>query len=363
MNYKKYIQQLNPLELLQTKKVLHVNPTVEVEDVTQESILSEYVYNATSLKNKKTITVNEIEVSAIQATQNYWLNVDVLNKNTIEQIAEKFEIHTLLVEDILSGDQRPKAEETDNIIFCVLHMLYFNTTHKTIETEQISIVLGSNFVITFQEEAEFDLFNPIRERLKTEGSKVRNYGSDYLCYSLIDAITDHYFLVLEKLGEQIETLEERVSRGKTDNFTMNSLNTLRKDLILFKRNISPMRELVNNFLRSESNLIQDKNKRYYKDIYDHIIQANDLSENYRDVLANIRDLYFNQTNLKMNEVMKFMAIVTTLLAPATVIGGIFGMNFEKIPYLHQSNGFWIAATLMVVIPILMLLYFKKKDWY
>jgi magnesium transporter len=358
-----FFQIINPFETIRTKKVLHINPTVEAELVSEDSILTEYVYNEKDIKIIQNAKTTNLDFTPKANDKNCWLNIDILNKNTIEEVASIFKIHPLLIEDILSGDQRPKAEETDNIIFCILQMMYFNDTHKTLDTEQLSIVLGNNYVLTFQDEADKDLFNPLREKLKFSDSKVRQLGSDYLCYSIIDAIVDHYFIILEKLSEQIEILEEEVSRNKNDHYTMQKINSLRKDLILFKRNVSPVRELVNVFLRSENKLIQENNKRYFKDIYDHIIQANDLFENYRDVVGNIRDLYFNQTNLKMNHVMKFMAVVTTLLAPATVIGGVFGMNFDKIPYLHNVNGFWIATFLMVSIPIIMLFYFKKKGWY
>jgi magnesium transporter len=266
------------------------------------------------------------------------------------------------MEDILSVGQRPKMDDMEGLVFCVLNMLYFNEKDSSIESEQISIVLGKNFVISFQEDAYRDVFNPLRERLKLNGSKVRVNKADFLFYSLIDLIVDNYFVVMEKFGEKIELLEEDILRN-ADTRSLAKINILRKEMIVLKRSIAPVRELVNGILRSENELIDERTEKYFKDVYDHIVQANDLCENYRDMMMNLHDLYLNNVNLKMNEVMKVMAIVTCLLAPATVIGGIFGMNFEKIPWLHNDLGFFIAVGAMLIIPIWMIWMFRKKGWF
>lgn len=361
---KNYLQYLNPLELLQTKKVLQSNPNIlKVDQPQGESIISMYVYNAGQCVNQKNLKSEDVILENFDPNKNYWLNLDILNKKSVETIGTNIGLHTLIIEDILSVQQRPKADEFDNYFTCVMQMLYYNTELHAIESEQVSFVLGKNFLFTFQDDSHRDLFDLIREKLSNPATKVRVQGSDYLLYSLLDNIVDHYFVVLEKLGEQIEKLEEEITRNSSDTYTMNRINNLRKELIFFKRHTSPMRELLNNIIRSDSRFIQDKNNNYFKDVYDHIIQIIELTENYRDVISNIRDLYLSQTNLKLNEIMKFLAIVTTLLAPATVIGGIFGMNFDRIPYLHDQNGFWIATVIMLVIPLLMLFYFRKKGWF
>ena len=241
-------------------------------------------------------------------------------------------------------------------------IVYFNAKESTVEIEQVSIVLGKNFVISFQEDAEKDVFNPLRERLKINTSRVRQNGADFLFYSLIDMIVDNYYVVMEKLGEKIEILEEDIVRNANSRSLVN-INNLRKEMIILKRSIAPVRELVNGVLRSESDLINEKTERYFKDVYDHIIQANDLAENYRDMMMNLNDLYLSNVNLRMNEVMKVMAVVTCLLAPATVIGGIFGMNFESIPLLHNKWGFFISVGLMLFIPIIMIRLFRKRGWF
>jgi magnesium transporter len=241
-------------------------------------------------------------------------------------------------------------------------MLYFNEQTGAVETEQISIAQGKDFLISFQEDAKRDVFDSLRNKLRMANSKIRMSGADYLCYALIDTIVDNYYIVLEKLGERIEFVEEEIIRiGSTKSLAR--INNLRKELIVLKRNVGPVRDLVNNFIRSESDLLEEKTTKYFKDVYDHIVQANDLVENYREMMMSLQDLYLNKVNLKMNEVMKVMAIVTCLMAPATVIGGIFGMNFEVIPLLHQRRGFYIAVALMLLIPLWMLRLFKKRGWF
>jgi magnesium transporter len=361
---RKYLQYLNPLELLQTKKVLKNNPTIISEKVnTTESIISLYQYDSEHLDCKQSLKTQEVTSLLFKNEHFYWLNLDILNKLSVETIGDNLNIHQLIIEDILSIHQRPKVDEFDEYFTCVLQMLYYKEDQHTIENEQVSFVLGKNYVISFQDDSHRDLFDPIRERIKIPYSKIRTQGSDYLLYAMLDSIVDHYFIVLEKVGEQIEKLEEEITKNQEDSYTMNRINNLRKELIFFKRNTSPVRELIGNILRSEFGTFNERNRKYFKDIYDHMVQIIELTENYRDVLSNIRDLYLSQTNLKLNEIMKFLAIVTTLLAPATVIGGIFGMNFDRIPYLHHQNGFWIATFFMIAVPVLMLFYFNRKKWF
>jgi magnesium transporter len=360
---KKYLALLNPLDLLKTQKVLQVNPTVESNrDELKKTIMSLYVYDAESINKHENIGIENISKN-LQVDKKIWLNVDIVKNEIISNLAKVFDIHPLIAEDILSENQRPKMDEIDDQIYCVLQMLYYNDTDNSIENEQVSFVLSNNILISFQDDESRDHFNPIREKLKVASSKCRLLGTDYLLYSLLDTIVDNYYIVMEKLGANIEHLEETISRGKGDQFTMNRINNLRKEMILYRRNIVPARDLIINLVRTDNALIMEHNKRYFKDVQDHIEQAVDLSENYRDVVANIRDLYINQVNLKSNEVMKFLTIVTALLAPATVIGGIFGMNFDKIPYLHNVYGFWLAVGLMLIVPMCMLFWFRKKGWF
>lgn len=363
LRFAKYTSLLmNPLDIRRTKKVLQVNPTIPSDKKEPEQVkIFVYDYDSTEVKQQEVQKVSDC-YKFLGTEKVSWINIDGLRKADVEDIGNHFGIHPLIIEDILSVGQRPKMDELNGLLFCLLNMLYFNDECNAVESEQISIVLGKNFVISFQEDAKKDVFNPLREKIKVSGSKIRQSGADYLFYSLIDMIVDNYFLVMEKLGESIENLEEDITQ-QANNKTLSKINTIRKEMILLKRNISPVRELINGILRSESNMVDEKTEKYFKDVYDHIVQANELAENYRDMMINLQDLYLSNVNLKMNEVMKVMAVVTCLLAPATVIGGIFGMNFERIPWLHNQYGFFIAVGLMLVIPIWMIVMFKRKGWF
>lgn len=353
---------LNPFNLLRTKNILKVNPTATPERKEPEQIsLFVYDYDAQNIHEERLNDVTDCFMYK-HSDRVTWINVDGLRRKDIEELCNHYNIHALVQEDIMSVGHRPKMDDVDNAIFCLLNMLYFNEKDSTVETEQISIILGDKFVLSFQEDASRDVFNPLRDKLQFRTNKIRQSGTDYLFYTLIDLIVDNYFLVMEKLSEKIELLEEDIVRNSNKR-SLARISQLRKEMIVLKRNIAPVRDLVNGILRSESNLLEERTEKYFKDVYDHIVQANDLAENYRDMMMNLHDLYLSNVNLKMNEVMKVMAVVTCLLAPATVIGGIFGMNFESIPWLHNPYGFFIAMALMLFIPVLMIYIFRKRGWF
>jgi magnesium transporter len=365
MNGKDYLKFLGLQQLFgtqRTKEILNVNPTVIPvrEEATQ---IRAFVYDYDPEHISSFHSDNVEDCFNYKFSNNIsWINIDGLRKADVEAVCSHFNVDPLLVEDILSVNQRPKMDEVEDVMFCLLNMLYFNDEKKTVEAEQISIVMGKNFVISFQEDASRDVFNPLRQKLNIPKSQIRSRSADYLCYMMIDLIVDNYFLVMEKLGELIEDLEEELIRKSTTR-SLIRINQLRKELIVLKRNIAPVRDMLGSIIRSESDLLEDRTTKYFKDIYDHIMQAFDLSENYRDIMVSMQDLYINNVNLKLNEVMKVMAIVTCVLAPATVIGGIFGMNFDIIPYAHHQWGFYFAVSMMLLIPMWMLWVFKKRGWF
>jgi magnesium transporter len=345
-----------------TKEILDVNPTIiPFREEANEVSVFVYDYDDADLKEFRSTNVDEC-LHFKTSNRLSWINIDGLRKAEVEKVCDHYGVHYLLIEDILSINQRPKMDEVEGVMFCLLNMLYFNETKKTVETEQISIVLGKEFVLSFQEDASRDVFDPLRNKLNIAKSQIRQRSADYLLYAMLDLIVDNYFLVMEKLGEQIEFLEEDVVR-RSNTRTLARINQLRKEQIILKRNVAPVRDLINSIIRSESELLEDSTTKYFKDVYDHIVQAYDLSENYRDIMMSMQDLYISNVNLKMNEVMKVMAIVTSVLAPATVIGGIFGMNFDVIPYSHHEWGFYFAVALMLLIPMWMLWAFRKRGWF
>lgn len=360
--YLKYLYLPNLFGTQRTKQILKVNPTV-IPQREEAKEVSAYVYdyNATSIEEKRLEDIQSCFAYKSSGRVS-WINIDGLRKADVESICSSYNIHLLTIEDILSINQRPKMDESDEYLFCLLNMLYYNDERREVEQEQISIVLGKDFLISFQEDPHKDVFNPVREKLKLSSSKIRQRTADYLCYTMLDLIVDNYFVVMEKLGERMEEVEEEIVR-RSNTRSLARITQLRKELIVLKRNFVPVRDVINGFLRSESPLLDERTSKYFKDVYDHIVQAIDLSENYRDIMMSMQDLYINNVNLKTNEVMKVMAIVTCLLAPATVIGGIFGMNFEAIPYLHTEYGFWIAVIAMLIIPIFMIMIFIRRGWF
>ena len=345
----------------ENRRILEMNPTIiPSREESKEVSLSIYDFDAENLEEWKSRDVSDC--LRFKGNKHLsWINIDGLRKEDIEKVCGYFGVHELLVEDILSINQRPKMDEVGEVMFCLLNMLYFNDDNSTVEAEQISIVLGKTFVVSFQEDANRDVFDPVRQRIRSPKSQIRLRSADYLLYCMIDMIVDNYFLVMEKVGGEIEQAEEDVFKRRSS--ALPAINRLRKELIILKRNIIPVRDMVSSILRSDSDLINERTIKYFKDIQDHISQAHDLLENYRDMVMGLQDLYLNSVNLRMNEVMKVMAIVTCLLAPATVIGGIFGMNFDVIPYSHHEWGFYFAVGTMLAIPFAMLWIFWKRDWF
>ncbi len=291
-----------------------------------------------------------------------WINMDGLREEDVKRLCHHYDVHDLIIDDILGLNERAKMEESGKVIFCVLPMMFFNEDACTIELEQVSIVFGKDFLLSFQEEATRDVFNPVRKQLRDPASNIRSRPAEYLCYSLLDLIVDSYFDVLEKLAERIENLEDSLIRKQTTR-QLAEISRLRRNVMLVRRAVLPVREMVAHFVRSDNELLEERHEKYFRDVLDHTIQANDFVENHRDMLMNLQDLYMNQINLRMNEVMKIFTMVATLLAPATVIGGIFGMNFDVIPLQHKATGFYLSVGAMLVIPVFMILYFKRKGWF
>lgn len=359
---KAYLSLLNPFELFRTKQALHQNPTIEAPRTEpEEAKIFVYDFSKETFDQKELSSIPEC-FNFLRSPTTTWINIDGLRKADVNAIGANFGFHPLIIEDILSTGQRPKMDDINGLLFCVLNMLFINKRDNTIEGEQISLVLGKNFIISFQEDNTRDVFDPLREKIRLNNSKIRQSSADFLFYSLIDMIVDNYFLVMEKLGERIEILEDEIIRRATTR-SLAKINLLRKEMIVLKRTISPVREMVYGILKTESELIDERTIKYFKDVYDHINQANDMVENYRDLMMNLQDLYVSNVNLKMNEVMKVMAIVTCLLAPPTVIGGIFGMNFDNIPIAHLELGFYLTVFIMLLIPAIMIFIFKKRGWF
>jgi magnesium transporter len=290
-----------------------------------------------------------------------WINIDGLHDiQIIEKMGKEFELHPLLLEDILSTRQRPKVEDFDKHFFIVLRMLRYNDGEQTVESEQVSIVLGQNFVISFQEQVG-DVFEQIRDRIRNAKGRIRKMGPDYLAYSLIDAIVDGYFTILEKLGEKIELLEEQLVVEPTER-TLHQIHRLKRELIVLRKSVWPLREVISNLQRTESKLISKVTSIYLRDVYDHTIQVIDTIESFRDMATGMVDIYLSSISNRLNAVMKVLTIIATIFIPLTFIAGVYGMNFKYMPELQRRWGYPAVLLVMALVAVVMLIYFRKKKW-
>jgi len=290
-----------------------------------------------------------------------WINIDGVHQvEVIEKIGAHFGIHSLILEDIMHTVQRPKIEDFEDYIFVVLKMIYYDEKENEIKAEQVSIILGTNFVISFQEKGG-DVFNPVRERVRKNKGRIRKMKLDYLAYALIDTIVDHYFIVLEKLGEKIEGMEEELVTNPTP-VTLQTIHTLKRELIFLRKSIWPLREVISVLERGESSLIHKSTVIYLRDVYDHTIQVIDTVETFRDMVSGMLDIYLSSMSNKMNEVMKVLTIIATIFMPLTFIAGLYGMNFKYIPELEWYWGYFAVLFVMVIIGFGMVLYFRNKKW-
>lgn len=317
-------------------------------------------YDETQFQVRETETLEECYPFKDRPTI-IWINIDGIHEiETLEKLGDCFGLHPLTLEDILNTDQRPKIEDYGEYIFIVLKMLYPDDDTGEILSEQVSLVLGKNFVISFQER-EGDIFNSVRERIRSGKGRIRKMGADYLVYSLLDSIVDNYFIILEKLGERIEFLEEKLIINPVPE-TINLIHKLKREMIFLRRSVWPLREVIGSIERGESSLIKGSTNIYLRDVYDHTIQVIDTIETFRDILSGMLDIYLSSVSNRLNAVMKVLTIIATIFMPLTFIAGIYGMNFKYMPELEWRLGYPVILLTMVSIGVLMLVSFRKKKW-
>ena len=278
----------------------------------------------------------------------------------LEEIGNHLAIHPLTLEDILDTSQRPKMEDFDQYLFIELNMLLWDQDHSQIEAEQVSLIFGENYVVTFQA-YEKDVFDPIRKRLREGNSRLTRQGADYLAYALIDTIVDHYFIVLENLGEQIEFLEEELVTDP-DPGTLQTIHELKRELIFLRKSIWPLREVISALERGESSLFQESSLIYLRDVYDHTIQIIDTVETFRDMVSGMLDIYLSSVSNRMNEVMKVLTIIATVFIPLSFVVGLYGMNFSYMPELKLRWGYFGVWAVIIFVVVGMLTFFRRKKW-
>ncbi|MBD3379616.1 MAG: magnesium/cobalt transporter CorA [Candidatus Omnitrophica bacterium] len=290
-----------------------------------------------------------------------WINVNgVHDVSVVEKIGEVFGIHPLVLEDILNTSQRPKTEEFEGYMFTVLKMIYYDPGSEQTIIEQVSLILGKNYVISFQEQ-EGDVFDPLRKRIRDGVGRVRKKGPDYLAYCLMDSVVDNYFSVLEKFAEDLEVIEEELASSPGEK-TLMKIHKLKRDAVLIRKAVWPLREIISVFQKEGAVLIETKNNVFFRDVYDHTIQVIDTVEALRDMVSGLLDIYLSSVSNKMNEVMKVLTVFASIFIPLTFIAGIYGMNFKYMPELEWHWGYFGVLGFMAAVGISMLIFFKRRNW-
>ncbi|MGK0365247.1 MAG: magnesium transporter [Saprospiraceae bacterium] len=316
-----------------------------------EKQLSEIVYD-----NHKKIVLHQSPDEKVD-----WYDIRGLHDTKlIESLGVTFGLHPLILEAIADTYQRPKFDEYDTGIFLVIRALAFDKSKLEVTTEQIAIYFRKGLLLSFQED-ETDLFAAVRHRLQAGHGRIRRRGADYLAYALADNVVDNYFVVLDAIEETIEDLESKLLQNP-DNSVKERIHALKKELLIVRKSIGPLREAISRFAKSENSLVEESSSIFIRDLYDHTIQIMDMTENYRDMLNGLQDLHLSEISYRMNQVMQVMTIVTTVFVPLSFLAGLYGMNFENIPELHNQYGYFILLGVMLIISIGSILYFKSRKW-
>lgn len=335
--------------------LVHVGGT-RVENVN----LSVFDFDKKGLVERENATIEECLIYLDSPTVT-WINIHGINDpQIVETIGSHFGLHPLMLEDILNAGQRSKLDDYKSSLFIVMRVYYYNETTQSIEDEQVSLVLGPNYVLSFFE-GHRDVFDAIRSRLRLEGSRMRASGADYLCYALIDCIVDHHFVVLEKIESVLDAIDSEVFSRPTTK-TLHRIQRLKRQVISLRKGVWPVREVISHMRRTDSPLIAEATKLFLHDVYDHTIQAIDTIDSFRDIVASMFEVYLSNISNRMNEIMKVLTIVSTTFVPLTFIASIYGMNFDYMPELHSTYGYFAVLGTMFMVLCFMLYYFRRKKW-
>ncbi|GET21770.1 magnesium/cobalt transporter CorA [Prolixibacter denitrificans] len=290
-----------------------------------------------------------------------WINIDQLHDvELMEKLGSHYEIHPLLMEDILNTDLRPKVEDEDEYVMLSLKMLQYEEQTDNLTTDQVSLILGKNYVISFREKPD-NIFEPIINRLSSSKGSIRSRGADYLFYALTDVIVDNYFTIIENIGNQLEKLEERIFNHPGED-ALQEIHRIKSDLLQLRKITYPIRESMRKLENDDIDLIEDKTRKYFTDIYEHIVQIIETIESYREVVSGLKDLYLSSISYRMNKVMQVLTIIATIFIPLTFLVGVYGMNFENMPELHWKYAYFVLWAIMISIVVLLTWYFRKKKW-
>jgi magnesium transporter len=317
-------------------------------------------YDASGFLEKEVASVEECfpfkETSTVT-----WINVDgVQDASVIEQLGARFDIHPLVLEDIMTTTQRPKSEDLGNAVFVVMRMIEIEGDRPDMQTDQLSLILGPNFVLSFQE-TPGDCLDPVRERIRSGKGRIRRLGSDYLAYAIVDAVVDNYFYVLEKLGERIDVLEETLT-DEPRRGLLHEIHALKRQMISLRKSVWPLREVVSGLERMETPLIKKSTGVFLRDLYDHAIQVIDTVESFREMLTSMVETYLSSVSNRMNEIMKVLTIISTIFIPITFLVGLYGMNFVHMPEIRWRWGYAFVWALILGSVGAMFVFFRRKKW-
>lgn len=326
----------------------------------EKIILSAMDYDAQHVQEHVDASLSEC-LAYLGTPTTTWINVrGIHDVKMIESIGRQFGLHPLLLEDIANSGQRSKLDDYKDSIFIVMRLLNYNWEKRELEDEQVSMVLGKNYLISFIEK-QSDIFKPVRDRILNKNSRITQQGADYLCYALIDTIVDNYFVNLEQFDENLDLLEKSLVK-QPEPVLLQQIQHTKREIALLRKCVWPVREVVNQFRRMETPLIKDSTKLYMQDVYDHTIQAIDTIESFRDISSGLLDIYLSNISFRLNEIMKVLTIVATIFAPATFLASLYGMNFKHMPELDTEWGYPILLAVMALISLGMLYYFHRKKW-
>lgn len=342
---------------MENPPVAPVQPVLRKPD---ESRISLVEYGEQSFERREDVSIEECLIPQVDSAVRWIDIVGFQEVENITRLGQHFNIHPLILEDIFNTEQRPKIEDLGDYIFILFKHLVYDEEGGATSIEQVSLVLGPDFVLSFQEKA-CSAFTGVIGRLDAENNRIRKRGSDFLAYILVDAVVDNYFTVLEKLGDRIETLEEDLTEDPSQ-LLLHRLHRLRRDMTLVRRSVWPLREAVAALERRTTDLIRESSVIYLRDVYDHTVQVIDTIETFRDMLTGMLDLYLSSVSYRLNGVMKVLTIIATIFMPLTFIAGVYGMNFKNMPELEWEYGYPAALALMLVAALAMLVYFRKKKW-
>jgi len=326
----------------------------------EKPVISLIDYFQDYFETRTDITLDE--ATAFKDTETVsWINLSGIHDiSMLELFGQHFGIHNLALEDILNTQHRPKVEEMEGYTLIILKMLFFDEKAQNIDSEQISLILGPHYVLTFQER-EGDVFDAVRDRLQRSSGRIRQRDTDYLTYALIDSIVDSYFHILEKVGDQLAQLEEDLLEDP-DQSTLGRIHHYKRQLMLLRKSVWPLREVISELYKEESPFIKEDTQVFLRDLYDHTIQVMDTVEIFRDTVSGLQDLYMSTVSNRMNEIMKVLTIMASIFIPLTFIAGIYGMNFEYMPELKWHWGYFAVWGVMIACVAGMLIYFKRKKW-